>query len=87
MNDYSYPLNGQAFTYDSLAESVCPARNVYIRDRLSSTCYRIHIETQTTWIGARDRDACAASDEMLVVLEPVTKANFITDFFKVNTSK
>ena len=85
MNDYSYPLSGQAFTYDSLAESVCPARNVYIPDRLSSTCYRMHIETQTTWIGARD--ACAASGEMLVVLEPVTKAYFMTDFFTVNTSK
>ena len=61
--------------------SVCPAGKDYVADRLSSTCYRLDLSVKN-WTTARDD--CAANGEMLVVLEPVVKAQFIKDFLTAN---
>lgn len=62
---------------------MCPS-DIYIADRLTRTCYRVDWSKQK-WISARD--ACAANGERLVVLEPVTKAEFIRDFLNANKGK
>ena len=61
--------------------SVCPAGKDYVADRLSSTCYRLDLSVKN-WTTARDD--CAANGEMLVVLEPVVKAQFIKDLMTAN---
>ena len=65
-------------------QPACPDGNSYAADRLSNTCYRLVLRP-TNWILARD--ACEANGEMLVVLEPVVKAQFIKDFLKANRGK
>ena len=64
--------------------SVCPAGKDYVADRLSSTCYRLDLSLKN-WTTARDD--CAANGEMLVVLEPVVKAQFIKNFLTANRRK
>ena len=63
---------------------MCPAGKDYIADRLTGTCYRAEL-SEKTWAVARD--ACATNGEMLVVLEPVVKAQFIKDFLAANMGK
>ena len=63
---------------------MCPAGKDYVADRLSSTCYRLDLSMKN-WTTARDD--CAANGEMLVVLEPVVKAQFIKDFITANKRK
>ena len=63
---------------------MCPAGKDYVADRLSSTCYRLELSVKN-WTTARDD--CAANGDMLVVLEPVVKVQFIKDFMIVNKRK
>ena len=65
-------------------QSVCPAGKDYGADRLSSTCYRLELSVKE-WTTARDD--CEANGEVLVVLEPVVKAQFIKDFLTAYTSR
>ena len=64
--------------------SVCPAGKDYVADRLSGTCYRLELQVKKWPIARAD---CAANGEMLVVLEPVVKAQFMKDFLIANTRR
>ena len=63
---------------------MCPAGKDYIADRRTRTCYRAEL-SEKPWAVARD--ACATNGEMLVVLEPVVKAQFIKDSLSANIGK
>ncbi|XP_070212741.1 uncharacterized protein [Littorina saxatilis] len=50
-------------------------------DVVTSTCYRVTSKPLVTWLTARD--GCKDKGEMLVVLEPVEKAQFIVGFLNL----